>query len=86
MPDGFQSQQLPAAVARSVCKAEAALNQDARKALRVGRLRSIGAWDESRVMKYSGVIMQRKGHATHFGRLFPTILWCWVLVLKRRWP
>eukprot|EP00959_Pyramimonas_sp_CCMP1952_P119572 2500588-Pyramimonas_sp.AAC.1 len=61
-----------AAAARPASKAEAAVNQDARKALRTewGRLRSIGTWDESGVMEYSDVVRQRKGQTTHFGRLF----------------
>eukprot|EP00959_Pyramimonas_sp_CCMP1952_P315192 6597260-Pyramimonas_sp.AAC.1 len=55
LPIEFQSQRRPAAAARSAPEAEAAVNQGARKALRVewGRLRSIGAWGESSAMEYS---------------------------------
>eukprot|EP00959_Pyramimonas_sp_CCMP1952_P132091 2761930-Pyramimonas_sp.AAC.1 len=67
---------IAAAVARPVPKAEAAVNQDARKALQTGwdRLRSIGSWGESGAMGRNEVVRQRTGQTVLFGRLFAILV------------
>eukprot|EP00959_Pyramimonas_sp_CCMP1952_P124895 2610753-Pyramimonas_sp.AAC.1 len=67
---------MAAAAARSVSTAEAAVNQDARKATQTewDRLRSTRTWDEPGAMACSDVVRQRKGQTTHFGRLFAILV------------
>ena len=71
LPDEWRQTRIDAAVARSISKAEACSNKDAKAALRAewDRLRKIGTWNEKGVREYDEVVAENKtaGRTCHFG-------------------
>ena len=78
IPAELRKTRINAAVARSISKAEAEANAEAKKALSKewDRLREIGAWDESGVREYSELMreLSARNEVNHFGVLFAILV------------